>query len=316
MIRINNRKVPAWIGSILFHTFLVLFLLYWFSPGPDRGAPGERNAVGSIVLQSGGGTRQQAEAAIHSQIAESDRVMDEWEPLTNADLSALPLPSNITPGRNQNVPTAGATSATGMTEMLQQGGLGRGIGNQLGEATVQVFGTGGKGTKFMYVFDHSASMENMPIRMAKAELIRSLDSLGDLHQFNILFYSSKGSYRLWQPGRRLPFATPTNKQNAILFIGSITAEGGTFHYDPLMEAINHRPDVIFFLTDGERQDDLTPLQLGNIERANSRIGQGAQINVIQFGSGGLTDSPSASLQQLAIQNRGEHVYVNVITDFR
>ena len=83
-----------------------------------------------------------------------------------------------------------------------------------------------------------------------------------------------------------------------------------------MEAINHRPDVIFFLTDGERQDDLTPLQLSNIERANSRIGQGAQINVIQFGSGGFTDSLSVSLQQLADQNRGMLRYINVLTDFR
>jgi uncharacterized protein YegL len=169
-----------------------------------------------------------------------------------------------------------------------------------------MFGAEGKGRKFMYVFDRSGSMEGAPLRAAKAELIRSLEALGDLHQFNILFYS--GDYRLWRSGKRLVFATPTEKNNAVQFIESVTAEGGTRHFEPLLEAIAHHPDVIFFLTDGEAQDDLTAVQLRSIERANST---GTKINVIQFGSGGLTDPPSRSLQQLAEQNDGQYHYTNV-----
>lgn len=308
MQRINNRKLPAWIGSILFHVVLVLLILFCFAPGHDRSVPGERTAVGSIVLQSGGGVRQQAEALQNdSQTAESDVTTVELEKFADVNLNIKPSTPALAPGQIQGTPYTGGSAAE-ITELLQSGAGNGGIGNQTGEAAVQIFGLNGKGTKFMYVFDRSGSMEGTPIRAAKAELIRSLDSLGELHQFNIVFYS--GDYRLWRPGKRLIFATPTEKQNAVQFIEGITAEGGTRHFEPLMEAITHRPDVIFFLTDGEAQDDLTAGQLRSIERANS-VGRGAQINVIQFGSGGLTDPPSRSLEQLAEQNGGQHRYVNV-----
>ena len=312
MLQIKNRTLPAWIGSILFHIVLVVFILLWFSSDHDRGMPGERNAVGSIVLQSSGGSRQQAESLTDSQNTESENATAEWANLSNANLNLLPPTPVIAPGQ-QHTTGVGTDSVSEIAASFQQGTQGNaGVGT--GEASVQIFGTHGKGTKFMYIFDRSGSMEGMPVRAAKAELIRSLDSLGDLHQFNIVFYST--DYQLWQPGRRLPFATPTNKQNAVRFVESMTAAGNTNHYPPLEAAIAHRPDVIFFLTDGERKDDLSPLQLSTIERMNSRMGRGTQINVIQFGSGGLTDSPSKSLQQLADQNNGEYRYVNVLTELR
>ena len=162
----------------------------------------------------------------------------------------------------------------------------------------------------MYVFDHSGSMEGTQLRAAKRELIQSLDSLGDHHQFNIIFFNH--TIRLWKPperGRRLIPATEPNKHNAARFVESIVAEGGTRPLEPLMEAIVHRPDVIFFLTDGE---DFTPAQLREIERLNNRVGRGIQINVIEFGGGGFADRSSRLLQQLAVENHGQHLYVNVL----
>ena len=307
MLRINNRKLPALIGSMLFHAILFLLMLYCFAPGHDRSAPGvERTAVGSIVYQSGGGVRQQADAVQNdSPTDEADVRAVEVEKFANVNLNVRPSTPALAPGQNPGTPHSGG-SATDISGSFRQGALGSGIGNQTGEVTVQIFGVEGKGTKFMYVFDRSGSMEGAPLRAAKAELIRSLEALGDLHQFNILFYS--GDYRLWRSGKRLVFATPTEKNNAVQFIESVTAEGGTRHFEPLLEAIAHRPDVIFFLTDGEARDDLTAVQLHSIERANRT---GTQINVIQFGSGGLTDPLSRSLQQLADQNDGQHRYVNV-----
>jgi len=146
-------------------------------------------------------------------------------------------------------------------------------------------------------------------------LIRSLNSLDDNHQFNIIFYNSV--WELWRPPergrqRQLVFATAANKQGATRYVNSITAVGGTAHFRPLLEAIDHRPDVIFFLTDGESHDDLTTVQLQEVERHNSRFGRKVQINVIQFGRGGFTDSESRSLQQLAVQNLGEYRYFSVL----
>lgn len=310
---------------MLFHAVLFLVIAFCLAPGPDRSAPGERIAEGNIVFQSGGGGGgQQAEAGHNdSPTDESDERAVEIEKFTNVDMNVRPQTPTLAPGQNrgqnQVIAHPGDGSATDISGSLQQGtggkgtagrgsGIGSGIGNQTGEAVVHVFDVGGKGTKFMYVFDRSDSMGGAPLRAAKAELIRSLEVLDDLHQFNILFYS--GDYQLWRTGKRLIFATPTEKNNAVRFIESMPAQGGTRHFEPLLEAVAHRPDVIFFLTDGEMQDDLTAGQLRSIERANS-VGRGAKINVIQFGSGGLTDPPSRSLQQLAEQNDGQYRYINV-----
>jgi hypothetical protein len=64
-------------------------------------------------------------------------------------------------------------------------------------------------------------------------------------------------------------------------------------------AIDYKPDVIFFLTDGE-----FTLDLDNICSKNKKI----HINVIQFGSGG---HPSVLLQELAQRTNGDYKYINV-----
>ena len=61
-----------------------------------------------------------------------------------------------------------------------------------GEINGQVFGLAAQGNRFAYVFDRSGSMggpgKNL-LHAAKAELLRSLDLLGDLQQFQIIFYN-------------------------------------------------------------------------------------------------------------------------------
>ena len=305
MQRIENRKLPAWLGSILFHAVLLLLVLLWFSSPAPKSAPGERNAIGSIALQPSGAGRQ-TDSSTDSQTDEPEQMAADLEALSSANLNALPAIPALAPGQNQNVSNPGSASAADITGALESVSGGARVG--VGEAVVRVFGTEGKGTKFVYVFDRSLSMEGKRIQMAKAELIRSLDSLGDHHQFNIIFYSS--GHQLWRQGRRLIYASEIEKRGAVQYINGMAAEGGTRHYPPLSEAIALRPDVIFFLTDGEREDDRT-LQLDALERENSRYGRGAQINVIQFGGGGFTDSKSRVLEQLATQNNGQYLYYNV-----
>lgn len=305
-MRIENRKLPAWMGSILFHAILVLCVLYWFSSGPDRSMPGERTAVGSIVFQPRGDAKEPGTALPTARTADSEFVDIEKFAKGTVNVS-LPISA---PGQQQGA-NAGAGSVAGIVASFEHGTLSNaGQGNLAGETIVQMFGVQGKGTKFMYVFDRSDSMNGNRIRRAKAELIQSLDSLDSLHQFNIIFYN--GESHPWRSGavKRLVFATPAEKQGAVRFIEGMTALGGTYHKAPLLEAIAHRPDVIFLLTDGESQDDLKSGELEEIERINS-LGRGAQINVIHFISGGLTHSESRSLQQLAEQNRGQYKCINV-----
>ncbi len=183
-------------------------------------------------------------------------------------------------------------------------GPGRGIGD--GRGRTRLFGVEGEGTRFVYVFDRSASMEGAPLAAVKAELAASLDSLEDKHQFQIIFYNE----RPWvfnpagDPGK-LAFANAQNKERARKFVRSITADGGTRHEEALSAALRLQPDCIFFLTDGD-EPRLSDAQLQKVRRAAG----GVSINTIEFGAGPKSGPPSF-LVKLAAQNEGKYVYVDI-----
>ena len=177
-----------------------------------------------------------------------------------------------------------------------------------GKARTGFFGLVGEGYKFVYVFDRSGSMGGdgrRSIRAVKAELVQSLAHLDTVHQFQIIFYNEHA--KLFNPGGpagHLTFATEQNKQQAVRFIESIHAEGGTDHEEALRLAIRLQPDVIFFLTDGD-EPKLTTAQLEKIRR----LAAGIIINAIEFGPGPQPAEPSF-LTHLAQQNGGGYVYVD------
>ena len=128
-----------------------------------------------------------------------------------------------------------------------------------------VFGVQGQGYKFVYVFDRSGSMGGhggAPLAAAQAQLIESLQDLGQTHQFQIIFYNERP--HIFNPTggpRPVGFGTDENKYQAEQFIESITADGATEHEDALALALRMAPDVIFFLTDAD-EPRLNPDQLG------------------------------------------------------
>ena len=177
-----------------------------------------------------------------------------------------------------------------------------------GRARTSVFGATGVGYKFVYVFDRSSSMavdHGRPLKAVKAELLASLKDLDSVHQFQIVFYNEKPT--VFNPGGsgRLAFANQANKDRAERFIDRITADGNTQHDTALKLAIRLRPDVIFFLTDGD-DPKLSRSQLDQIQRMAS----GIAIHAIEFGQG---PKPAAKsfLATLAEDNGGQYVYVDL-----
>jgi len=178
-----------------------------------------------------------------------------------------------------------------------------------GHARTGISGANGEGRKFVYVFDRSGSMSShggAPLRAAKAELLNSLQDLGQTHQFQIIFYNERP--RIFNPSGvagRLVFGTDQNKRLAEKFVGSVTADGATRHEEALETALRMSPDVVFFLTDAD-DPKLTAEQLARVRRLN----RGATIQTIEFGNGPQAD-PDNFLVRLAKENGGSHVYVDV-----
>jgi hypothetical protein len=310
------QNIPSWLMSTILH-LSVFTLLSLYITGTPRGADVEESRVGGITLAklSGGATNYLSEgdetdsAASASSSSPAAAGAEALPELTELPLTGGPqLPMGDGGVALSGLPSVGLPGANGLTQGA--GGAGRrGVGEGIyGETTV--FGVKGRGTRFVYVFDRSASMsgyEGRPLAAAKRELLASLESLGKLHQFQIIFYNDKPHVMNVNPSLppQLLYGDEQGKRLAATFVGGVIADGGTRHMEALLLAIQMRPDVIFFLTDAD-DPKLTASDLRKI-RERSR---GISINAIEFGSGPASGGYTF-LQQLAAENNGQHVYVDV-----
>lgn len=307
-------SVPAWMISLLLHAGVLVALIVSF-PAIPRGAATEASREVGLVLRQAGpqGEEQyldeeQATAASDQQSAadsnsDSD-LLNELPPTDPSD--ALPTPAHDTVG-------VGATGAAaeqllpGAQELTQGAGLK--TTPSRGKASTSVFGVPGEGYKFVYVFDRSASMGGSgrsTLAAAKAELIKSLASLGDTHQFQIIFYNEEPVVLDIVGPTRLVFGTEQNKQLARRFINGVTADGATRHEEALLMALRLKPDVVFFLTDAD-EPALTANQLKRIRRLCDGV---TSINSIEFGLGPAIGGENF-LARLARENNGRYAYFDI-----
>ena len=163
----------------------------------------------------------------------------------------------------------------------------------------------------MYVFDRSDSMNGYggkPLRAAKSELIRSLKTLTDRQQFQIIFYNDQPKpFTLAGLPTQMVMGDESHIGLAERYVRSISAFGGTEHESALKLALRMGPDVVFFLTDA-RVPRLSASDLRQIKDRADTVG--ATIHCIEFGPE-PTASPDSFLRVLAAQNHGEYRYVNV-----
>lgn len=183
--------------------------------------------------------------------------------------------------------------------------------NDSSEATTMVFGVSGSGSRFVYVFDRSDSMNGYggkPLRAAKSELIRSLRTLTDRQSFQLIFYNDKPKpFQLSGVPDQLFSGEKSYVALAENYIRSISAYGGTEHESALKMALRMSPDVIFFLTDA-RIPRLSGSELREIK--NLADASGATIHTIEFGAEPAAPTDTF-LRDLAAQNRGQYQYVDI-----
>ena len=300
-----RRPISAWLLSVCMHGLLLVVLGVSWTMMPRGAAIESDRAVGIVLVHEQHGKREYVDP-------NADDTADDQS--TAAAISeAMPgegeLPADLSqalPGASQLTAGGLADSILDATKLTGDGSRRRGGENE-GTST-EVFGITGVGTKFVYVFDRSGSMENFngrPLRAAKLELNRSLEDLDSVHQFQIIFYNNDPE--IFKPDGRaeLIWGDTESKQAAGNFINSIRASGGTAHMAALAKALSMTPDCIFFLTDAD-QPRLTYDELKRVRLMN----RGTTIHAIEFGAGPQI-SLDNFLMKLARQNGGQHAYVDV-----
>jgi hypothetical protein len=308
----GRLHVPAWLISSVLHV-LGLFLAAAFTATVPRGAADEPvREVGIVLSQDTGEKREYFEApSQNGNDAEDDPAAD------GADASGIgrtgtpslqESPINIDdflPDDPGGIPGAIAEGFVGNAGQATEGtGANTTVG---GSVKTKVFGVEGAGYKFVYVFDRSDSMSEpsgRPMAAAKAELVSSLRYLDRTHQFQIIFFNHSDPVVFnpsGQPGR-LVFGDEATRRLAERFVTSVSPSGGTNPENALVAAVNMRPDVIFFLTDGQ------DLSLAAIDRVTKLNRGTAYINAIEFGAG--RGEPNQMMLMLARRNNGKAAYVD------
>jgi hypothetical protein len=307
----KRRGIPAWILSLLLHSTIFAVLLLTIRQMP-RGAPIEGDRQAGIVLVDNSQPDAQYLtsgdfAASAGDLSNSNRPLSETLPAidaVNSDLlGALPNSSD-----SESIGADFSSGLPGAEGLLQGTSTNTDVG---GKVTTQVFGIQGTGSKFIYVFDRSASMSGFggrPLQAAKEQLIASLQSLGPTQQFQIIFYNQNPRIFNPSPGEppRLLYGTEANIKLAEQFVNGIEAAGATQHLPALQLAVSMKPDVIFFLTDAE-EPRLNQSELDRITNWNHGP---ASINSIEFGAG-PTYNKNNFLVKLAKENLGQHTYKDV-----
>jgi Ca-activated chloride channel family protein len=134
----------------------------------------------------------------------------------------------------------------------------------------------------LFVMDQSGSQEGQPIEKSKELTVKLVEALNPHDTFNVVSFSS--DYKILWP--KAQPNTPARRKEAIDYIRSLTADGGTELERALSAALQMPPDptrprIVVFNTDGYIGGETVALQLIQKHRGNARIftfGIGDSVN--------------------------------------
>ena len=182
-------------------------------------------------------------------------------------------------------------------------GSGSGEGSTLdgGGAGTTFFGVSSRGTRFAYIVDISGSMgDRGKIEICMRELARSIEILPDYAFFYVVLFESDITVPPMQRGWTR--ARDATVGRFIRWLNQIDPGGGTRPRPAFRQvfALEERPDVIFFLTDG-----IIPADIADVAAHLNRGGERVIINTIAFGNAGSQDQ----LKRIARASGGTYRYV-------
>lgn len=183
-------------------------------------------------------------------------------------------------------------------------GDGNGIGDGVGDGTGAAFcGLAAQGKSFVFVVDASSSMrrpshgpERTMFNKVKLEILASIRRMTEEQKFYIVFFSDRF---LAMPATSLVAATEESQAHYLRWMSEVPAGGQTDPEGAIQLALQLRPDVIYFLSDGE-------FKYGLVKRIAAMNRAGVTIHTVCFGG---TEDRNVSLRQIAEQNSGTYQFV-------
>jgi uncharacterized protein YegL len=196
---------------------------------------------------------------------------DSVSTLGAAPTDALPTEEPLAgpPGDNAATGDAGGAEAGGGLggggDITGGTGIGGGPGGAGGGGT-SFFGVEAKGDRIAFVVDTSGSMIGDRLAELKSQLTSAINEMTETSSFLVVSFSTEalplGGKLEWRE------ATAKNKLTAARQVEALVADGGTEAmrgFEELFRA-KPRPDVIFFMTDGQFREDV-PLTLQRMNRS-------------------------------------------------
>jgi hypothetical protein len=160
-------------------------------------------------------------------------------------------------------------------------------------------GISGNAKYVAYVCDASGSMLNK-FPALKHELRKAIDVLRPIQAFSIIFFSDPDR-KPQSLAANLVMATPDKKREAVKFLDSLSTSGATDPIPGLDLAFRQKPQLIYFLTDGDFPDNKAVLdRIRNLNREKT-----VKINTIVFIDATNADRGIVELmKQIAAENGG------------
>ena len=308
-----TRVVGEWLssgfGSVCIHVIVIALLFLAFRSSSKGGIGGNaRNTdeVGIVFRETLSSPEKDAQNSKNADSETREETTAQTEESQNeSEIVAREVVESFLPSNEIGVSPSKASSFQNALSAAQATSASSGVGQRVGFG-----GTQGVGRTFVYVVDHSESMNwggGAPLRCAVAEAVESIKSLDPKQgasKFQVIVFNHESE--VFDHGKTLIDVTPSNKERATRYLRSLVAIGGTAPEQALELAIRQKPDVVFFLTDAD--EELTEFSLERI-RTLRRQFKVAQICVVEFGRS--TEPSKSSFKRLAGENGGAYSFKDV-----
>jgi len=270
-------------------------LIYFAGPA-GNGQPGDAGGGGGVEMALMTEGEFSALAAGGADDAVSSLGPTPSDALPSDDQLSGPPGDNATTGDAGGTDTNGGLGGGG--DITGGAGIGGGPGGAGGGGT-SFFGVEAKGDRIAFVVDTSGSMIGDRLAELKGQLTSAISEMTETSSFLVVPFSTEA----FALGGKLEWreANAKNKLTAARQVEALIADGGTEAMRGFEEMfrVRPRPDVIFFMTDGQFKEDV-PNTLKSMNKS-PRV----KIHCICFEE----NLSEAQMKQIAKDSGGTYTFV-------